>query len=225
MCERMTLPARKLHPAGKLTLDQLALVETLAIGCHAVDRGRPEAGDHVLVIGAGPIGLSVIEFLKVAGAETIVLDTNAQRLVFCETAMGVDHTILAIGDGSELNRLEEIAGGKLADVVIDATGNHTSMSQALRYCTFGGRLVYVGITQQELSFAHAPVMHRRELALLASRNALAGDFSRIIRLIEEGVIDTGPWITHRASFDEMIEHFPEWLKPETGVIKAMVALD
>jgi alcohol dehydrogenase len=68
-------------------------------------------------------------------------------------------------------------------------------------------------------------MHRRELTLMASRNALSGDFPRIIRLIEEGKIDTRPWITHQASFDEVPAIFPSWLKPETGVIKAVVRLD
>jgi alcohol dehydrogenase len=82
--------------------------------------------------------------------------------------------------------------------------------------------VYVGITQQEVSFLHAPVMHRREITIMASRNALAPDFTRIISLIEEGRIDTVPWITHHARFDEMIEVFPTWLKPESGVIKAVV---
>jgi alcohol dehydrogenase len=85
-------------------------------------------------------------------------------------------------------------------------------------------LVYVGITQQEVVFPHAPVMHRRELSLFASRNALPEDFSRIIRLIEDGSIDTRPWITHHADFDDMIKVFPEWPKPESGVIKAVVSV-
>ncbi len=59
---------------------------------------------------------------------------------------------------------------------------------------------------------------------MGSRNALTRDFARIIRLIEEGTIDTGPWITHRAKFDDVIAEFPTWLKPETGVIKAIVAV-
>src|SRR5436190_801212 len=70
LTERMSLPASKLHPANKLSLEQCALVETLAIGCHAVNRGNPQPGDNVLVIGAGPIGLSVIEFAKLSGAKT-----------------------------------------------------------------------------------------------------------------------------------------------------------
>lgn len=224
MTERLTLPARKLHPANKLSPEQCALVETLAIGCHAVNRGQPQPGENVLVIGAGPIGLAVIEFTKLSGTKTIVLDLNEQRLAFCRDKMGVKHSILSRGDGAELDELKKLTDGALAQVVIDATGSNKSMGAALAYCAFTGRLVYVGITQQEVAFPHAPVMHRRELTLLASRNALSPDFTRIIKLIEDGRIDTRPWITHHAGFDEMIEEFPSWLKSETGVIKAIVQI-
>src|SRR5687767_6005975 len=224
MRERMLLPARKLHVSTKLSLEQLALVETLAIGCHAVDRGELQAGEHALVIGAGPIGLSAIEFVKVAGAKCIVMDMNEGRLAFCRDRMKVDHTVVSRGDGSELAALQTLTNGQLADVVIDATGSHKSMSGALNFCAYGGRLVYVGITQQEVSFPHAPIMHRRQLTILASRNALSADFSRIISLIEDGRINTGPWITHRVPFSQMITEFPGWLKPESGVIKAVVEM-
>ena len=218
------IPARKLHISKKLEYEQLALVETLAIGCHAVYRGQPKPAEHVLVIGAGPIGLSVIEFARLSGARTIVMDMNEARLAFVRERMRVPDTILTRNDGAELAQLTALTQGQLADVVIDATGSHHSMSHALNYCAFGGRLVYVGITQQAVSFLHAPVMHRRELTVLASRNALAPDFSRIIKLIEDGDIDTRPWITHRSDFDGMIDAFPSWLLPETGVIKAVVSV-
>ena len=222
LCERMILPERKLHVSGKLTFEQLALVETLAIGCHAINRGNPQPAEHVLVIGAGPIGLSVIEFARLSGAKTIVMDMNEQRLAFVREKMGVPDTILTHGDGKELERLTELTNGQLADVVVDATGSNKSMSHALNYCAFTGRLVYVGITQAELSFLHSPVLHRRELTIRASRNALPPDFKRIIQLIEEGRIDTGRWITHHVPFEGMIAEFPRWVKPETGVIKAIV---
>ncbi len=224
MCERMVLPARKLHSSSKLSFEQLALVETLAIGCHAVDRGEPKSSEHVLVIGAGPIGLSAIEFARISGAKTIVMDMNEQRLAFVREKMRVPDTILTSGDGEELKRLSELTNGQLADVVIDATGSNKSMGQALNYCAFKGCLVYVGITQADITFPHAPALHRRELDIRASRNALPGDFTRIIRLIENGEINTQPWITHHAAFDEMIDAFPSWTLPQTGVIKAMVVV-
>jgi alcohol dehydrogenase len=219
-----TVPARKLHPAPRLSYAQSALVETLAIGCHAIDRGRPQPGENLLVVGAGPIGLSVIEFARLSGARTIVMDVNAQRLAFVREQMGLSDTVVARDDGSHLDQLRELTNGQLCDVVVDATGNHRSMSQALAYCAFAGRLVYVGISQSELQFPHAPIMHRRELTLLASRNALSRDFQRIIRLIEAGQIDTRPWMTHRAPFAALLTEFPRWLQPESGVIKAVVEL-
>ncbi len=219
---RFLIPARKLHSSVELNFEQLALVETLAIGCHAVNRGRPAPNEHVLVIGAGPIGLSAVEFSRLSGARTIVMDMNEARLDFVRLRMRIPDTIVTCNDGEELKRLMELTNGQLADVVIDATGSPRSMSQALNYCAFGGRLVYVGITQDVVSFPHAPVMHRHELSVLASRNALPDDFTRIIKLIEDGRLDTGPWITHHADFDGMIEAFSTWIQPETGVIKAIV---
>jgi 2-desacetyl-2-hydroxyethyl bacteriochlorophyllide A dehydrogenase len=218
------VPARKLHPSRSLELEQLALVETLAIGCHAVARGNPLADETVLVIGAGPIGLATLEFVRLSGATSIVLDLNERRLDFCKTAMGVDHTVMSRGDGSELERLKELTDGALPTVVIDATGSARSMSNAPNYVAHTGKLIYVGITTDELRFAH-PLMHRREMTLYASRNAMPADFGRIIEHIEAGRINTQPWITHRTSFDEMIGNFPSYTRPETGVIKAIVEVD
>ena len=220
-----TVPARKLHGSPSLDFEQLALVETLAIGSHAVFRAALKPGETVLVIGAGPIGLSVIEFAKLSGARTVVMDMNEQRLAFVRDVMGVTDTVLTRGDGSEFTVVETLTDGNGAEVVIDATGSNKSMSQALGLCAFAGRLVYVGITQADLSFPHAPILHRRELSILGSRNALPEDFRSIIGHIEARRIDTRPWITHRSAFGEMIDQFPSWLKPETGVIKAMVSVD
>jgi 2-desacetyl-2-hydroxyethyl bacteriochlorophyllide A dehydrogenase len=224
MTERMLLPARKLHRSQSLTYEQLALVETLAIGCHAIDRGAPQAHEHVLVIGAGPIGLSAIEFARLSGARTIVIDTNAARLEFVRERMRVPDTILLdVHDrGASVEQLSALTQGQLADVVVDATGSAQSMADCFEYAAIRGRVVYVGITQQNITFPHAPLVHRRELTILASRNALARDFTRIIELIEQQQIDTVPWITHHATFDDMIEVFPQWLDPANRVIKAIV---
>ncbi|HLH52476.1 MAG TPA: zinc-binding alcohol dehydrogenase family protein [Verrucomicrobiae bacterium] len=224
MTERIVLPASKLHRANQLSPDQRALVETLAIGCHAVNRGQPGAGQNTLIIGAGPIGLSALEFVRLSGSRAIVMDISEKRLEFVRKTLRVPDTLLSTGGESDLRELQEFTAGQLADVVIDATGSNKSMARALEFAAFGGRVVYVGITQLNLEFPHAPVMHRRELTVLASRNALPGDFTRIIGLIEKGRIDTQPWITHHATFEDVPETFPGWLTPESGVIKAIVTL-
>jgi alcohol dehydrogenase len=220
---QFAVPARKLHRSERLTLDQLALVETLAIGCHAVDRGNPQRDEHVLVIGAGPIGLSVIEFVKLAGSTITVLDLNDRRLAFCRETMGVHHTVLSAGDLAEDVKRVQAITGDLPTVVIDATGSVKSMNNSFQFAGHTGRVVFVGIVTAEVSFPD-PLLHARELTLYASRNALPADFQRIIKLIEDGRIDTRPWITHRCAFDSLPETFPSYTKPETGVIKAMVEL-
>ena len=215
------LPSWKLHVSATMTYDQLALVETLAIGCHAIQRGRPQEGEPVLVIGAGPIGLSVVEFARIAKVKITVLDMNKRRLEFCQKFMGVKRVVFAKGGEADLRELERLTGGNGFPLVLDATGNHHSMSQAANFVAHTGRLVFVGITTQEVCFPH-PLIHRREMTLLASRNALPEDFSRIIGLVEEGAIDTRPWITHRSKFERLIDDFPAYTLPQTGVIKAMV---
>jgi alcohol dehydrogenase len=219
-----TVPARKLHPSPALSHAQNALVETLAIGCHAIDRAAARPGETVLIIGAGPIGLSALEFAKLSGARPIVMDMVAGRLEFVRGTMGVADTLVARGDAADEQAVAQLTDGRMCDVVVDATGSAASMASALKLCSFGGRLVYVGITQSDLTFPHAPVMHRRELTILASRNALSRDFARIIGLIETGRIDTRPWITHQLPFAETIAIFPSLLRPEGGVLKAVIEM-
>jgi 2-desacetyl-2-hydroxyethyl bacteriochlorophyllide A dehydrogenase len=224
LCPLFTIPARKLHVSAKLTFEPLALVETLGIGLHAINRANPKPDETVLVIGAGPIGLSVIEFAKLAGSRVIVMDLNEQRLRFARERMGVTETIAAKGLEEDVKTFTDLTGGKLGNVVVDATGNAKSMSLAYNFVGFGGRLVWVGITQDQLSFTQ-PLMHRREMTFLASRNAQSPEFTRIVRLIENGMIDTRPWITHTAPFEGMIGAFTGWMKPEAGVVKAMVEVN
>lgn len=213
------LPARKLHPASDLGMEQLALVETLGIGCHAVNRSGLKAHETALVIGAGPIGLAAMEFVLSIGAKLHVLEPSEGRLAFVRRRHGLEtaYARLAPEDFQSANEC------RLADVVIDATGNAASMARAFEYAAFGGRVVYAGITTEPVPL-NDPLFHRRELTLLATRNALPADFPFIIDLIRRGVIDTKPWITHRVAFDEVPEVFPSFLDPASGVVKAMIAV-
>jgi 2-desacetyl-2-hydroxyethyl bacteriochlorophyllide A dehydrogenase len=219
---RVILPARKIHPAPGLSPEQLALVETLGIGCHAVDRAEPKAGDDLLIIGAGPIGLSALDFAKLSGARVAMVDVNPARLEFAKR-MGLKNAVVLKGDGTEIEEMKRLTNGSLFAQVIDATGNVKSMSNAMNYCAFSGRLVFVGITQEALALPH-PLMHRRELTVMGSRNAVPDTVQRVIAAITAGKIDTTPWVTHTAPFDGFIEAFPAWTRPETGVIKAMVTV-
>jgi threonine dehydrogenase-like Zn-dependent dehydrogenase len=214
----LTVPARKLHRSASLGYEQLALVETLGIGAHAVERAEIATGDFVLVIGAGPIGLSVIQFVLVTGATLAVMDVSETRLAFCRDRLGVAHTILP---GDIPSQLKAVGQGELPTIVIDATGNPKSMAGTFDLCAHGGRIVFVGLFQGELAF-NDPNFHRRELTLCASRNARPETFRDIIRLMEQGKVDTNPWITHRFALSETPRVFPGEIAGNARVLKAMV---
>jgi len=212
MRERMILPAHKLHAGNALTFEQLALVETLAIGCHAVNRAAIQAGEDVLIIGAGPIGLTVLEFARLTGSAITVLELNETRRAFVQVHY------------AGVRVVETLPDEPCAQVVFDATGHPGSMARTLRLARFTGRILYVGITKEPV-LLDDPLFHRRELTLLASRNAVAQDFSRILGLIEGGQINTRPWITHRCALGDLPARMPEWVKPGSGVVKAVVVVE
>ena len=93
--------------------------------------------------------------------------------------------------------------------------------EAFTYPAHGGRLVLVGLFQGDVTF-NDPNFHRRELTLMGSRNALPADFSRIIGLVEAHLIDSAPWVTHRARLLDVVETFGSWTRPDSGVIKAII---
>jgi 2-desacetyl-2-hydroxyethyl bacteriochlorophyllide A dehydrogenase len=221
MRECATVPANKLHSAPTLSYEQLALVEPLSIGAHAVARARLEPGEHVLVVGAGPIGLAVTQFALLDGAEVMVLDISESRLAFCKSQWPQVTCLDARGDA--LATLKQHVGGEMPTAVFDATGNPASMAASFAFIANGGRLIFVGLFIGDVTF-HDPDFHRRETTLLSSRNALAGDFERVIGHLQAGRINLMPWITHRARFDGLIEAFPGWFDRESGLIKAVVTL-
>ena len=217
--EELIVPAAKLHAASKLSFEQLALVETLGIGAHAVARGAPEAGETTVVIGAGPIGLAVAQFAVEAGATVTMLDVNEARRAFAAGWLKVN-TLDA--RGLTPDALRHALGGDLPTLVFDATGSAASMRAAFHWPAQGGRIVFASLVQGEIAFDD-PNFHRRELTVMSTRNSTATEFRRIISLIESGRIDTAPWVTHRAALADVPGVFASWARPETGVIKAMIA--
>ena len=89
MADYYSIPSRLLMHAQGLDLTELAMVEPLSIGAHGIRRANVQSGEFVLVMGAGPIGLGVMEFARIKGAQVIAMDTNAFRLEFCKTGLGL----------------------------------------------------------------------------------------------------------------------------------------
>jgi 2-desacetyl-2-hydroxyethyl bacteriochlorophyllide A dehydrogenase len=223
MAGYLQVPSHTLLHGEGLSYDELALVEPLAIGAHGIRRADVKPGEIVLVIGAGPIGLATMAFARIAGAKVIALDINETRLNFCEEKLNVDFTINARSNNVAA-QLKEITEGDMAAVVIDASGNLNAINNAFQYMAHGARYVLIGLQKGDICFNH-PEFHKREGTLMSSRNATLIDFEHVLDSMKSGLIDPLSFITHRVQFNEVRDNFASWLKPETGVIKAMVSID
>ena len=215
-CEYYAVPVYSLIHGRGLSHEALALTEPLSIGAHGIRRAQIKSGDNVLIIGAGPIGLGLMEFARLEGANVIAMDVNDTRLSFCREHLKVT-TI------NSPDELDQLTGGEMAIVVIDATGNLNAINQGFRYIAHGGKYVLVGLQKENIHFSH-PEFHKREATLLSSRNATKQDFERVLEAIVLKKIDPLKYITHRVGFGEVKDQFSSLLKPESNVIKAMVTI-
>lgn len=223
MTEYLNVPAYALVHGDGLGYDDLALVEPLAIGAHSIRRADVKPGEFVLVIGAGPIGLGIMEFARIAGGKVIAVDVNAKRLEFCKEKLKVDHIINASTE-NVAEQLAAITDGDMPTVVIDATGNLKAINNSFQYIAHGGRYVLVGLQKADISFSH-PEFHKREATLMSSRNATREDFEHVIASIKKGLVQPSNYITHRIAFEKVTNEFEGLLDPSNGVIKAIIELE
>ena len=199
----VAVPVERLYKSDRLSFDQLALVEFLTIGAHAVARSNLMAGEDVLVVGAGPIGLAVLQFALTAGASARIIEKVEFRRRFAGR-FGVE--VLPEYDG------------RTASVVFDATGDEESLKASFEKVSPAGRLVLVGQFLGLIPFDHTLLM-RREMTVMMSRNS-HHQFRRVIGLIERGEVDVNPWITFRTPLSNVPDVFGE-LATHKSYIKAL----
>jgi 2-desacetyl-2-hydroxyethyl bacteriochlorophyllide A dehydrogenase len=223
MVDYFSIPSHLLVHAQGLGLTELAMVEPMAIGAHGIRRAAVQPGECILVMGAGPIGLGVMEFARLRGAEIIVMDTNTHRLNFCKSKLGISHIVQA-GDSNLAEQLMEITHGDMPTVVIDASGNRKAINNGLNYLAQGGRYILIGLQKEELVFSH-PEFHKKEATLMSSRNATREDFDHVIQSMKKGLIHPLSFITNRVTFMEAAAGFPDWLNPSNQVIKVVLEND
>ena len=221
MADYICVPEGNVASADEITLDQAAMVEFLAIGAHAVRRANPRKGDRILVVGAGPIGLGCMIFARLRGGSVTALDMRQDRLDFCRKALAVDNIVVA--GSNTVEALSKLTDGDLFDIVIDATGKAVSMATGFDYVAHGGTYVLVSVVRDTISFSD-PNFHAREISLLGSRNATREDFVAVFQAMRDGLVPTGALATHRASLEQSASLFSDWIKPEAGVIKALIEI-
>jgi threonine dehydrogenase-like Zn-dependent dehydrogenase len=171
------------------------------------------------VIGSGPIGYATMAAACAAGARVWAMDVSDDRLQFCAARLPLAHATRVRDDAAK----ESEAGlnGERPTAVFDATGNAGSMTRAFDLVPAGGRLIFVGLVRDTITFDD-PEFHRRELTLLASRNATAEDFRQVMNWMETARLNASALVTHRIPFNRLVADFPALLTPDARVFKTLV---
>jgi len=222
MCEYLCVPESAVVTTDGLSYNEMAVIECLAIGAHAIRRADIQKGETVLVMGAGPIGLGAVQFAKIAGAKVLVSDVVEDKLTFCIDHYDVEGTVDAKGDIKA--QLERLTDGEFPTLIIDCTGSVKAMESAFYNLAHGGRIVFVSVIKNSISFDD-PEFHKRETTLMGSRNATIEDFEHVVACLKSGSIKISPFVTHKTKFSDLISTFHDWVKPDSGVIKAVVEID
>ena len=221
MQEFISVPISHILKTEGLTLDQTAIIEPFSIGAHAISRSGITKGENVLVIGAGPIGIGVMMFAQLKGAKVIAMDIDEKRLSFCSEWAKVEGTVNALHEPETI--IQEMLDGDHPTTVFDASGNKKSMNESIQYVSHGGKLIFVGLMNDYISF-YNPYFHEKELTLMASRNSTQTDFENVMKQLRIGNIDIEGYISHRCFFDQVTDRFNYWLRPESKVVKALIEL-
>ncbi len=219
MQEKIVVPIEQLIPASDLSDNAMVLVEPLAIGAHAIRRAQLQAGENIVVVGCGPIGIGIMKLAQIAGANVIAIDVNQNRLDYVKENLGVDHIVLACEEA--LDKIRKITDHNMATAVFDASGHKGALEFGHNFMSHGGRYILVGLSKAEIAFNH-PAIHAKEITLMCSRNATLDDFKHVMAILEEGKFPIDSFITDNIDFNDIIADFEGLLNPENGVIKAIV---
>ena len=221
LCEFLAVPWRKLLRADGLSLAEMALVEPLTVGFHAVARGRVTSDDTVMVFGCGAIGLGAIAGAAERKARVIAVDLDDAKLALARKA-GASETINT-GSESLHERLMELTHGDGPEVIIEAVGLPATFRAAVDEACFAGRVVYIG-------YAKAPVEYetkafvQKELDIHGSRNATREDFQNVIAMLQGGRFPVEESITRIVSIEDAPAAMQQWHENPAAITKIQVAL-
>jgi len=218
IAERLVLPYGKLILNETLAPRLLALVEPLSVGFHAVSRGRVEAGDRVVVIGCGMIGMGAVAGAVARGAEVIAVDLGAKTDIALK--YGARHAIDA-GSEDVTARVNEITGGDGADVVIEAVGLPATFTQSIDLACFSGRVVYIGYSKAPVSY-ETKYFNMKELDIMGSRNATADDFKAVVTYLESLTTPPDDMISKVFPFAEANKALPYWVAERASTLKILI---
>ena len=221
MQEYISVPWQKILKAPGLSELELAMVEPLTVGFHAIRRGRVSESDTVMVLGCGMIGAGAIILAALLGATVIAVDIDDHKLSLA-SELGARHTINFMT--SDLHaELVQLTGGNGPDVVVEAAGNPLTYRAAVEEVAFTGRVICIGYAKSEVSFA-TKLFVQKEMDILGSRNATPEDFKAVISYLERGAFPLEKMITKKVKPEDAATAVKQWAADPGRVMKIMLDL-
>lgn len=221
LAEYLCVPADKLLIADGLDFTELAMVEPLTVGFHAVARGRVDASDTVAVLGCGAIGLGAIAGAAARGARVIAVDLDPAKLAVARAA-GARETIDTSRE--ELSaKLRLLTDGHGPEVIIEAIGLPQTFRASVEEVGFAGRVVYIGYAKAPVEY-ETKLFVQKELDVLGSRNALREDFTAVIAHLQARRFPVAAAISRVALLADAPEAMRAWAANPAGFTKIQIEM-
>ena len=219
--EYITMPIERIYDGKGLPAKTLALIEPFCISYHGVSRADVKAGDNVLVIGAGTIGVLAAVAAKAKGAKVYISDVAEKKMNYAVETFGLDGGILNDSHENFIQRVEEITGGNYFDVTIEAVGLPSTFLNCIETAAYGARVVQIGVGKKNVDFDFT-LLQKKELNVFGSRNALKKDFLELIDLVKSGKVDLEKIVTNTYSLDEADKAFSDFDKNAASMLKVVI---
>ena len=197
--EYLSIPAYNFCPFSKtLQIQKMAiLADAIGTPYHAITRlAQVKAGQDVLIVGAGGLGLHAVQIAKLCGARVLVADMNPDALALAKH-YGADHVLSADGAAKAVS---ELTAGQGADAVIEIVGAPETLSWSLPATKSGGRIILVGYAPGRPFPLDTMMMHYREYTMIGARFVTKAGLMELINLVEQGKIE--PVVTKVFPFDQ-----------------------
>lgn len=218
--EYITMPVERLCDGKGLPAKTLALIEPFCISYHGVSRAKVKAGEKVLVIGAGTIGVLAAVAAKQQGALVYISDVAQGKLDYAKQ-FGIDGTLLNDSAEHFAQQVKNITNGDGFDVTIEAVGLPSTFQSCIDAAAFGGRVVLIGVGKKNLDF-NFTLLQKKELNVFGSRNAKMKDFIELIEMVKNGNIPLEKIVTNVYSFKDAATAFSDFDKNAGSMLKVVL---
>lgn len=227
LADYFVAPASKVVKLPRdMSLKDAAMTEPLAVGLHAVRRAGVQVGDHVVIIGAGTIGLSVLQFVKLSGATKIlVVDLIEERLDVARK-LGATHVVNAsiLSANEYLEKNPNVMGYEGVDITFECVGNEAAINECLKVARKGGKIVVMGVFGKLVNNFNAAWVQDREFNIIGSLMYTMRDIKDTISAIYKGHVNVEPMITSVVGLDEGAKAFEMADKDIKNQLKVMVKI-